>query len=67
MTYIKLDQFLKLVQVTASGGAAKILIQNRQVEVNGQIETRRGRKLKLGDSVEIQGQGIYTVNIDNLN
>lgn len=48
---IKLDQFLKLAGVVRSGGEAKILIQSGQVLVNGEVETRRGRKLRHGDVV----------------
>ncbi|MEW6495703.1 MAG: RNA-binding S4 domain-containing protein [Cyanobacteriota bacterium] len=54
--FIKLDQFLKWVGVAATGGEAKIMIQEGQVRVNGEIETRRSRKLVSGDSVIIQGE-----------
>jgi len=54
--FIKLDQFLKLKGVTASGGEAKHLIQDGQVKVNGEVETRRGKKLRAGDIVEAYGQ-----------
>jgi ribosome-associated protein len=53
--YIKLEQFLKLANVVESGGQAKVLIQAGQVKVNGEIETRRGRKLHQGDAVEFDG------------
>ena len=53
---IKLDQFLKLAQVVATGGQAKALIQGGEVKVNGEIETRRGRKLRQGDRVEVHGE-----------
>lgn len=48
---IRLDQFLKLANLVGSGGEAKILIVDGQVEVNGEVETRRGRKLREGDQV----------------
>ena len=48
---MKLDQFLKWHNVVSSGGEAKILIKSGQVEVNGVIEKRRGRKLVKGDKV----------------
>ncbi len=51
--FIKLDQFLKLQQIAATGGQAKMLIQEGLVEVNGQMELRRGRKLYSGDTVTI--------------
>jgi ribosome-associated protein len=54
--FIKLDQFLKLAQVVQSGGEAKHLIQSGAVQVNGQIETRRGRKLRHGDVVVVEGE-----------
>lgn len=54
--YIKLDQFLKLAQVVQTGGEAKVLIQAGQVQVNGAVETRRGRKLYKGDVVVVDGE-----------
>jgi ribosome-associated protein len=51
--YIKLDQFLKLAQFVETGGQAKHLIQSGMVQVNGNVETRRGRKLYHGDTVQI--------------
>lgn len=53
---IKLDQFLKLAQIVESGGQAKVLIQSGQVKVNSEVETRRGRKLHPGDTVEVDGE-----------
>jgi ribosome-associated protein len=50
---MKLDQFLKWMNLAESGGQAKHLIQDGQVKVNGEIETRRGRKLQSGDVVEM--------------
>ena len=54
--YIKLDQFLKLAQLVQSGGEAKHLIQSGAVLVNGEVETRRGRKLYAGDVVDVEGE-----------
>jgi ribosome-associated protein len=54
--YIKLDSFLKAVNAVASGGEAKIVINGGQVRVNGELETRRGRKLYPGDQVEADGR-----------
>ena len=53
---IPLDQFLKMAQVVQSGGEAKVLIQSGAVTVNGVPETRRGRKLRPGDTVEVDGE-----------
>jgi ribosome-associated protein len=54
--YIKLDQFLKWVGAADTGGHAKVLIQEGQIQVNGETETRRGRKLRKGDQVQFQDQ-----------
>jgi len=61
--FIKLDQFLKWQGVAETGGQAKQLIQDGQVRVNGQVETRRGRKLVNGDTVTIGGT-ILAVTLD---
>ena len=53
---IKLDQFVKLTGIVGTGGQAKALIQGGGVQVNGEVETRRGRKLKAGDVVEFEGE-----------
>ncbi len=58
---IKLDQFLKMKGIVESGGQAKMLIQAGEVKVNGQIETRRGRKLIKGDRVVTMGE---TLKVD---
>ncbi len=53
---IRLDQFLKAHGIVGTGGQAKLLIQDGQVLVNGEIETRRRRQLKQGDSVQFEEQ-----------
>ena len=53
---IRLDQFLKLAGVVATGGHAKVVIQAGEVTVNGQIETRRRRQLRPGDVVVFEGE-----------
>ena len=53
---IRLDQFLKLVGSVPTGGQGKLLIQAGDVTVNGQVETRRRRKLQAGDVVELLGE-----------
>jgi ribosome-associated protein len=57
---IELAQFLKLQRVVSSGGEAKQLVQSGQVAVNGEVETRRGRKLLIGDVVKI-GERSFSV------
>lgn len=56
--YITLGQFAKLAYGW-SGGEAKMLIQEGNVQVNGVVETRRSRKLSGGDVVEAGGFGAY--------
>jgi ribosome-associated protein len=49
--HITLDALLKATGLVGSGGAAKTLIAEGRVRVNGQPELRRGRKLRAGDEV----------------
>ncbi len=60
--FIKLDRFLKWQGIVQTGGEAKLRIQAGEVWVNGEIETRRGRKLIEGDRVKIEGM-IYEVKL----
>ena len=53
--FIKLDQFLKWQGIVQTGGEAKIIIKQGEVAVNGEIETRRGKKLRTGDRVSLGG------------
>ena len=53
--FIKLGQALKLAGLVSSGIEAKVLIADGEVSVNGETETRRGRKLRDGDTVQIRG------------
>lgn len=59
--YIKLDQLLKWANVVSSGSDAKHVITEEMVKVNGEIETRRGKKIRVGDIVEFQGQQIEVI------
>ncbi len=54
--FIKLDQFLKWQGLVDTGGQAKMVIQDGMVSVNGEVETRRGRKLREGDRIELEGE-----------
>ena len=58
--FIKLGQALKLAGIAASGIEAKVLIADGEVTVNGETETRRGRKLRDGDQVSVRGSS-FTV------
>jgi len=51
-----LGSFLKLAGAAATGGHAKLLVQEGSVSVNGEVETRRGRTLQPGDVVAVGGQ-----------
>lgn len=58
--FIRLDSFLKICNAVQSGGHAKIVIQNGEVKVNGEVCTLRGKKLRTDDKVEFESQ-IYIV------
>ena len=54
--YITLGQFLKYVGLIDEGWQAKIYLQDVEVLVDGEVETRRGRKLRGGEIVEAEGK-----------
>ena len=54
--FIKLDAFLKFAIAVSSGGEAKVLIADGLVSVNGEVCTMRGKKLRPGDRVSLDGQ-----------
>lgn len=56
--YIKLGQAMKLSGMVGSGIDAKIVIQEGKVKVNGEVDTRRGRKLYPGDIVSYRDEAI---------
>lgn len=56
--FIKLGQLLKLAGFVESGVEAKFVIQDGLVKVNGQVDTRRGRKIVAGDMIEYNGKSI---------
>ncbi|MFD1212532.1 RNA-binding S4 domain-containing protein [Arthrobacter sp. GCM10027362] len=58
---IRLGQLLKLANLAEDGTEAKELIENGLVQVNGQIETRRGRQLHEGDTVSVNRQSVRVV------
>jgi len=59
--HIKLDSLLKLANLVMSGGEAKMVIQEGQVKVNGEVESRRGRKLYPGDSIALNGCSSFVI------
>ncbi|MFC0525947.1 S4 domain-containing protein YaaA [Pontibacillus salicampi] len=58
---IQLGQFLQLANVIETGGMAKWFLSEVPVFVNGEPENRRGKKLFIGDVVEIEDVGSYVV------
>ncbi len=56
--YIKLGQALKAAGLVESGVDGKLVIQDGQVSVNGQVETQRGKKLYGGEVIEFGGQKV---------
>lgn len=59
--FIKLGQALKKASLVGSGVDAKMVIQDGQVQVNGQTELQRGKKLHDGDVVTYDGETIHIV------
>lgn len=53
--FIKLEALLKYEGLVETGGDAKLRIQNGEVRVNGEVCTMRGKKLRPGDRVELDG------------
>ena len=59
--FIKLGQLLKLAGLVSSGVEAKIVIAEGEVSYNGKIETRRGKKVYPGDTVDFDGETIKVI------
>ena len=59
--FIKLGQALKASNLVSSGVEAKLVIQDGQVEVNGEVDTRRGRRLVPGDMITFDGKSVKIV------
>jgi ribosome-associated protein len=58
--FIKLQDLLKFAAVASTGGEAKLMVQEGEVQVNGEVCTMRGKKIRPGDDVLVDGQH-YTV------
>lgn len=54
--YIKLQDLLKFASLASTGGEAKIMVQEGEVTVNGEVCTMRGKKIRPGDDVTVDGQ-----------
>jgi ribosome-associated protein len=55
---IRLGQLLKLANLVEDGVEAADLVRNGLVKVNGEIEERRGRQLRAGDTVTVNGETV---------
>jgi ribosome-associated protein len=62
--YIELNKLLKLLKWVGSGGEANMLIENGEVFVNGEVETRKRNKLRAGSIVTLFDQQIQIVRTD---
>lgn len=52
--FIKLDSLLKLAGIAQTGGMAKNIVKDGMVKVNGEVDTKRGKKIRPGDVVEFE-------------
>ncbi len=59
--YIELIQLLKVTGLAQTGGHAKMIVDDELVYRNGELETRKRAKLKVGDVIEIEGNQITLV------
>ena len=62
--FIKLQDILKLANLVETGGEAKDRIQNGEAQVNGEVCTMRGKKIRPGDVVHFAGQDLTAVYAD---
>ncbi|CAM3052782.1 S4 domain-containing protein YaaA [Sporolactobacillus spathodeae] len=60
-TYITLGQFLKFAGLIQTGGEAKHFLNEATIFVNGELESRRGRKLHVGDKILINDQDSFSI------
>jgi len=58
--YITLGQFLKIVDLVQSGGEAKSFLLYKDILINNEKDNRRGRKLRKGDLINIEGK-VYEI------
>ncbi|KGR86826.1 S4 domain-containing protein YaaA [Lysinibacillus odysseyi] len=63
--FVTLGQLLKMTDAISSGGMAKWFLSENDVYVNGEIDDRRGRKLRDGDVVNIPGVGRFRIVYEN--
>lgn len=63
--FIKLDALLKFANMVSSGGEAKIRILEEEVLVNGAVCTMRGKKIRPGDTVQLDGDVVEIAAAEN--
>jgi len=56
--YIELIKLLKVTNISNSGGQAKLMVEDGEVKLNGEVETRKRAKLRVGDKIEIFNETI---------
>ena len=56
---VALYKILKFEGLVTTGGEAKLLIGDGQVKVNGEVETRKSRKIVNGDTIEFAGESLH--------
>ncbi len=61
--FIKLDQLLKYESIVETGGNAKMLILDGEVKVNGEVCLQRGKKIRVGDVVQLGEESIKVVEL----
>ena len=59
--YIELFKLIKVMDLTSSGGEAKMLIENRLVKRGGQVELRKRAKILAGETIEVDGDIIEVI------
>lgn len=59
--FIRLDDALKISGMVATGGHAKVAIQNGEVTVNGEVCTMRGKKLRGGEIITFQEKTVQVI------
>ncbi len=60
--YITLGQLLKMTNAISSGGMAKWFLEEHTVYVNGEVEQRRGKKLRHGDVINVPDVGRFKIH-----
>jgi len=63
---VELYKILKFESMATSGGVAKLAIESGDVIVNGEVETRKRKKIVAGDTVEFNGETIRLVSITGI-